>query len=92
MASDIPPAKDTDVEKWSRIQWFTERKTKIKLTLLAISLVTIAFYAVILFGKPLEWFTYYAVFMSLLTGAMQASDVLNTMSYNSAKSKKAKPI
>lgn len=61
--------------------WF-DRKIKAKFTLLAVILTTIGFYVCLFAGVTLEWFLYYAAFLSLLVGAMSAADVINTLSYN----------
>ncbi len=77
-------------KKWSRINMFVERKTKAKMTVFAIVLLTVAFYATIIFKLPLDYFIYYSIFISLADGTMKGADVLNTLSFNKAKNAKPK--
>lgn len=68
--------------------WF-ERKMKAKMTTFAIILITIAFYATLGVGADLSFFVDYAVFISLLVGALNAADVINTLSFNKTGKKES---
>ena len=78
----------SEEKKWTRIAMFTERKTKAKLTLLSIILVTVAFYTCLFTGTKMDFFVYYSAFIALLVGALSAADVLNTLSFNKSKNGK----
>jgi hypothetical protein len=62
-----------------KLAWF-DRKVKAKLTVVGIILVTVAFYIIIIFKLPLEYFTYYALCIASLVGAINISDAVNTYS------------
>jgi hypothetical protein len=76
--SSVPnqPCKNNNGKK---LAWF-DRKVKAKLTVLGIVLVTIAFYIVVIFKFPLDYFTYYALSIASLVGAINISDAVNTYS------------
>ena len=67
-----------------------EKRTKMKITLISVTLVTIAFYVVIFGHYGFDCFIYYSAFISILVGALNVADVLNTYSQSKFKPE-AKP-
>ena len=76
IASSAPsqPCKNNNGKK---LAWF-DRTVKAKLTVIGVVLVTIAFYIVLIFKFPLDYFTYYALCIASLVGAINISDAVNT--------------